>query len=106
MTKMKLEDKITRNEATYIHSLEYNSKDKQFTLALDKSPQLSKTAAKSLTFSNVSNFHIDEEIRNSVDQIMGIGEYNENEKVKYVLLTEQRTFTFLTDKEPMLSDLP
>lgn len=103
---MKLEDKITSEETTYIHSMDYNWKERQFILNLVKNPGILNGADKRVTFINVSNFLIDEETNKSVDQIMGISEHRENDKVKYVFLTEQRTFMFLTDKEPLLLDLP
>lgn len=103
---MKLEDKITREETTYIHSMDYNWKERRFTLNLVKNPGIINGAGKRVTFSNVSNFLIDEETNKSVDQIMGISEHRENDGVKYIFLTEQRTFMFLTDKEPLLLDLP
>ncbi|MGE5430394.1 MAG: hypothetical protein ACM3QX_04930 [Syntrophomonadaceae bacterium] len=102
---MKLEEKITGSGTSYIHSMDFNHKDKKFTLILANRPEFSKDADKKIIFSNVSNFHIDEETNSSVDQVMGIGEYKENDKMKYVLLTEQRTILFFTDKEPLLTDL-
>ncbi|MCU7496564.1 MAG: hypothetical protein HF314_16785 [Ignavibacteria bacterium] len=102
---MKLEDKISKAEVSYIYSMNFNSRKKLFTLNLAKSPEPATGAKKKLTFKDVSNFLIDEETVSQLDQILGIGEYREEEKVKYVFLTEQRTFMFWTDKEPLISDV-
>lgn len=102
---MKLEDEITKSEVTYIHSLEYNGKKKQFDLNLVKNPKILNGADKRITFDNVCSFHIDEETINAPDEIRGISEYKEGDKMKYVFLSEQRTFMFSTDKDPLLIDL-
>ncbi|HEX2866742.1 MAG TPA: hypothetical protein VHO03_06855 [Ignavibacteriales bacterium] len=102
---MKLEDKIADSEVTFIHSMEYNGNKKQFDVNLVKNPRLFNGADKRLTFDNVRSFQIDEETYNSPDQIRGISEYREGDSMKYVFMTEQRTFMLSTDKEPLLVDL-
>ena len=103
---MHLEDKIAESKVTFIHSMDYNWKEKRFILNLVKNSGSIDGINKRLTFNNVSNFVIDEEMNNSVDQIMEINEYKEDDKVKYVFLTEQRTFVISTDMEPLSIDLP
>lgn len=106
VVKMKLEEKISRGNTAFIHSMDFNSKEKQLTLKLVKNPRFLKRPDQRIIFSNVSRFQIDGESKHSVDQIRGINEYTKDHMVKYVFLTEQRTFMFWTDKEPSFSDLP
>lgn len=103
---MKLEEKISLDENSYIHSMDFNWKERQFTLNLIKSPRSLNKTDKKVIFSNVNSFKMDEETNRSPDQIKEINEYNKDNMIEYVFLTEQRTFMFSTDKEPLLSDLP
>ncbi|MGE5351994.1 MAG: hypothetical protein ACM3P0_07920 [Acidobacteriota bacterium] len=102
---MKLEEKISRDKTTYIHSMDFNCKKKQFTLNLMKNPRLLNRMDRKITFTNVSSFQLNEATNRCLDQVRGVTEYIKDHMTKYVFMTEQRTFMFWTDQEPLLSDL-
>ena len=105
---MRLEEKVTAGFIIYIARIAYDPGEKSLTIKLLKSPE-SQKIARTLIFSNIQDFSeqlnweeaVDE---NCVDSLIGLDEYPQQEKVKYVVHTQEREIIFSTDEKPQVVD--
>lgn len=105
---MRLEEKVTAGFIIYIARIAYEPGEKSLTINFLKSPE-SQKIARTLIFSNIQDFSeqlnweeaVDE---NCVDSLIGLDEYPQQEKVKYVVHTQEREIIFSTDEKPQVVD--
>ena len=106
---MNLEEKATKGNIIYIHSIDYNEFEKELVNRLLRIQQAHNTVVRELTFFKVQNFS--EEIdeidfdKDCLDSVIGILCTPCNSGVEYRIQTEQRSLFCISELEPDIQDL-
>ncbi len=108
---MNLEEKITSGWVSYISSIEYSSAERRLVIKFLKDPE-GNQIDRILTFSGIEDFSQeefeDEDVEAGIqviESLIGLDEYPENERVRYVVHTELREMIFRTRENPLIEDV-
>ena len=104
-----MNEPLKRNVRCFAH----DPAEKSLVIEFIQPPEEPSPIQRVLTFSNVEEFSIelnwdedDEEVEsNVIDSLIGLDEYSENEKVRYVVRTGVREMVFYSKESPQLEDV-
>jgi hypothetical protein len=110
---MNLEKRVIDGGFYCIRSITHDSAEKSLIIEFIRPPEEPSPVKRILTFSNIEEFsdelnwdEDDEKVASEIiDSLIGLDEYPENERVRYVVQTEVREMIFYSKVSPQIKDV-